>query len=66
MNGRALSEAAERFLRGRDRVTIDEISLAVTGRRERELRPIELAVLVARLEPPQWRKVRSGCYIKFC
>jgi hypothetical protein len=63
MNGRMLSDTVERFLLGRDRVKLDEIAQAVTGRRERELRPIEIAIMVARLEPPHWRKV-NGCYIR--
>jgi hypothetical protein len=63
MNGRVLSETAERFLRGRDRVTIDEIALAVTGRPARELPTIERAIIVARIEPPQWRK-ENGVYFR--
>jgi hypothetical protein len=63
MNGRMLSETAERFLRGRDRVTIDEIALDVTSRPARELRTIERAIIVARLEPPQWRK-ENGAYVR--
>jgi hypothetical protein len=63
MNGRVLSETAKRFLRGRDRVTIDEIALAVTGRPARELPTIERAIIVARIEPPQWRK-ENGVYFR--
>jgi hypothetical protein len=62
MNGRMLSETTERFLRGRDRVTIDEITLAVSGRPAPELRPIERAIIVARLEPDQWRCVHGVYY----
>ena len=63
MNGRILSETVGRFLRGRDRVTLDEIALALTGRPARELRPIEHAIVVARFEPDQWSK-ESGAYIR--
>ena len=63
MNGRMLSETTERFLRGRDRMTIDEITLAVSGRPAPELRPIERAIIVARLEPDQWRK-ENGVYFR--
>jgi hypothetical protein len=58
-NGRILSDAVGRFLRGRDRLTIDEIALAVTGRPARELRPVERAIIVARFEPDRWSK-RAG------
>jgi hypothetical protein len=63
MNGRMLSETAEKFLRGLDRVTLDEIALAVTGRPPPELRPIELAIIVAQLDSAQWRK-ENGVYFR--
>jgi hypothetical protein len=63
MNGRMLSETAEKFLRGLDHVTLDEVALAVTGRPARELRTIERAIIVARIEPPQWRK-ENGVYFR--
>jgi hypothetical protein len=56
MNGRILSDSVGRFLRDRDRVTIDEIALALMGRPAAELRPVERAILVARFEPSQWVK----------
>ena len=61
MNGRMLSETTERFLRGRDRVTIDEITLAVSGRHRNYGRLS--AIIVARLEPDQWRK-ENGVYFR--
>jgi hypothetical protein len=50
------------FVRGLDRVTLDEISRAVVGRPERELRPIELAIITAAIEPTQWRKENGAYY----
>ena len=61
MNGRILSENTSAFIRSLSHVTIDEIARAVAGRPERELRPIEHAIIVAAFEPGQWSR-EGGTY----
>ena len=48
MNGRRLSEAAEKFLRGRDRVTVDEI--AQHGRNAEALDALVVSIACGGLE----------------
>ena len=62
-SAREVSNAVDRFLRGRDSATSDEIARSVTGVGFSELRPLLQAVVIAALQSDGWRK-EDGVYYR--